>query len=433
MLKSWTNTGRRVAALLCVFGLLFPGVLLADNKKKATPSAQEKPGDKRIKGYVDISKLVWPSPPELARIRFVDQLIGEKIDPTLYQKKPVKQNWKDRLAGTETHDEIKVDTLPFQLIRTYGVGSDSKGRIYAADQAVGAVFIFDQENKDKVELIGNGRQANFGLITGLALDDDDRLFVADAKLHRITVFSPKHQELVEMGTGDLVRPGGIAIDHENRLLYVADSGNDSIAVFDADTYKFLRHIGVPSRKHDATEPGLMSLPEAVAVDADGNVYVTDTFNNRIEVFDGEGNFIRTWGKNSDAPKDFQRPKGIAIDGDGHVWVVDAMQNRVKVYSREGRLLIYFGQEGYLPGQFMGPWGIFVDKFNRLIISETYPGRVQVFRYVTDAEAATLKAEQAKAAASEQKQPEKQTEQPAAAPATPPATVPPTAGKSSTAS
>ena len=66
------------------------------------------------------------------------------------------------MAGAQSADEIKVDNLPFQLIRTYGVGVDSKGKIYAADQAVGAVFIFDPENKDHVELIGHGRQANFG-------------------------------------------------------------------------------------------------------------------------------------------------------------------------------------------------------------------------------------------------------------------------------
>jgi DNA-binding beta-propeller fold protein YncE len=423
-MKTWTHYGRKVAVLLSLLGLAGPAFLRADNKKNPRP-ATEKLGDKRIKGYVDISKLVWPSPPEIARIRFTAQLTGEKIDPTKYQKKPAKLNWKDRLAGTQSQDEVKVDTLPFQLIRTYGVGSDSKGKIYAADQAVGAVFIFDQENKDKVELIGNGRQANFGLITGLALDDDDRLFVADAKLHRVLVFSPKHEQVATFGTAELVRPGGIAIDKENRLVYVADTGNDVIAVFDADSFKFLRHIGEPSKKHEATEPGLMSLPEAVAVDSDGNVFVTDTFNNRIEVFDGDGKFIRTWGKNSDDPANFQRPKGIAIDPDGHVWVVDAIQNRIKVYSPEGRLLIYFGQEGYFPGQFMGPWGIYVDKFDRVITSETFPGRVQIFRYVTDAEAAKLAEEQKTTA---QKEPAKPAQQPASGAAPPAANAPQQAGK-----
>jgi len=153
----------------------------------------------------------------------------------------------------------------------------------------------------------------------------------------------------------------------------------------------LRQIGKPSKKHEQTDPGTFSLPEGVAVDSDGNVYVTDTFNDRVEIFDAEGQFISTFGKNGDGPADFERPKGIAIDRDGHIWVVDAAQSMVKVFNQQGRLLIYFGGPGYLPGQFMGPWGIAIGPSNQVIVSETFPGRVQSFRYITDAEAADLRA------------------------------------------
>jgi len=188
-----------------------------------------------------------------------------------------------------------------------------------------------------------------------------------------------------------VRPGGVAIDRGNRFVYVADTGHDVVDVFDADNYKLLRQIGKPSSKHDQTEPGTFSLPEGVAVDSDGNVFVTDTFNDRVEMFDADGHFISAFGKNGDGPANFERPKGIAIDRDGHIWVVDATQNRVKVFDNQGRLLIYFGGPGYYPGQFMGPWGIAIGPSNQVVVSETFPGRVQVFRYITDAEAAAEKA------------------------------------------
>jgi DNA-binding beta-propeller fold protein YncE len=183
----------------------------------------------------------------------------------------------------------------------------------------------------------------------------------------------------------------VAIDRENRFVYVADTGNDVVDVFDADNYKLLRQIGKPGMKHDQTDPGTFSLPEGVAVDRDGNVYVTDTFNNRVQIFDADGKFISTFGKNGDGPGNLERPKGIAVDCDGHIWVVDAAQNLVKVFDQQGRLLIYFGGQGYYPGQFMGPFGIAIDHSNRVIVSETFPGRVQVFRYVTDAQAAAEKA------------------------------------------
>jgi sugar lactone lactonase YvrE len=372
--------------VLLALGLALP---LRAQKKNAPPDTT-KPGDKRVKAYFDVSKIVWPGPPEIARIKFLDLFTGEKIDPSLFDKKKKKQTWMDRMAGQQQTNDIKIDKLPFQLIRTYGVAVDSKGRIYAGDQGVGAIFIFDPENKDKVELIGNGKQANFGLIVGLAMDDVDRLFVSDAKMRRVLVFNPKHEQEGQFGADVLVRPGGIALDNENRFLYVADTGNDVIDVFDADTFKYLRQIGKPSHKHEQTDPGTFSLPEAVAVDADGNVYVTDTFNDRVEIFDADGKFISMFGKNGDAPGEFERPKSIAIDGDGHLWVVDAGKGQVKVFNQSGRLLIYFGEQGYFPGQFMGPWGITIDKFHRVIVSETFPGRVQMFRYITDEEAAAEK-------------------------------------------
>ena len=344
-----------------------------------------------MKAYFDITKIVWPLPPEIPRVAFKDIYTGEKVDPNLFTKKGRKATWMDRLAGSLPADQVQVDKLPFQLMRTYGVGVDSKGKIYAADQAVGAVFIFDPESKDHVQMIAHGREANFGLIAGVALDDDDRLFVTDAKLRHVLVFNPKHGQEATFGADVLVRPAGIAIDRENRFVYVADPGNDVVDVFDADNYKLLRQIGKPSRKHEQTEPGTFSLPEGVAVDSDGNVFVADTFNDRVEIFDADGQFISTFGKNGDGPADFERPKGIAIDCDGHIWVVDAAQNMVKVFNQQGRLLIYFGGPGNYPGQFMVPWGIAIGPANQVVVSETYFGRVQVFRYITDAEAADLKA------------------------------------------
>jgi len=375
---------------LLALGLALPASLRAGKNKTQTPPPVNL-GDARVKAYFDITKIVWPSPPEIPRVAFKDLYTGQKIDPSLFAAKKRKQTWMDRLAGTQDTGQPNVDNLPFQLIRTYGVGVDSKGRVYAADQGVGAVFVFSPENKGHVELIANGREANLTMVAGLALDDDDRLFVTDLKLHHVLVFNSKHELVATFGTEVLVRPGGLAIDRENRFLYVADTGNDAVEVFDADNYKLLRQIGKPSRKHDQTEPGTLSLPEGVAVDRDGNVYVTDTFNDRVEMFNADGHFISTFGKNGDGPADFERPKGIAVDCDGHIWVVDATQNLVKVFNQQGRLLIYFGGQGSFPGQFMGPWGIAIDQSNQVIVSETFPGRVQVFRYITDAEAADLRA------------------------------------------
>jgi len=254
---------------------------------------------------------------------------------------------------------------------------------------VAAVFIFD-EKTGAVEFIRNGVEAKFKDIIGVAVDDGDRVFVSDAGLHQISVFSKDRKLEAMFGSDELGRPSGMAIDNENRFLYVADVARERIAVFDADTLKFLRAVGGPAKEEADDSPATFAKPTNVAVDGDGNLYVADTLNSRIQMFDADGNFISMFGKAGDGPGFFARPKGIAVDADGHVWVADALQNRVQIFDREGHLLAFFGEPGKYPGQFGLPTGLCIDKQNRVVVSEQLKGRIQVFRYVTDAEAAAQK-------------------------------------------
>jgi sugar lactone lactonase YvrE len=342
----------------------------------------------------DISKIVWPNPPAIARVKFENILTGQRIDwEGLQSDKKQKMSWMDRLAGVQPDKQVKdvQSKVGFQLMRVYGVAADSKGNIYAADQAVGAIFIFPKAGSEKLQLIKNGENARLPMINGLAIDDNDRLFVTDSKLHHVLVFNANHMVEASFGAESLVSPAGIALDTTNRFVYVVDTQQDQVLVFDADSYKLLRRIGTGGKKHTLTSPGDFSLPTNVAVDKEGNVYITDTLNNRVESFDADGKFINEFGKPGDGPGHFARPKGIAIDSDGHVWVADEFQSRVQAFNQEGQLLLYMGERGWYPGQFQGLYGLGFDKTNnRIITSEQLPGRVQVFRYVTDAEAATEK-------------------------------------------
>ncbi|HEY5177300.1 MAG TPA: SMP-30/gluconolactonase/LRE family protein [Terriglobales bacterium] len=390
------TTSVRMAAIFLLFAwgltLASPVALHAGNKKKKQVTATQTPAQK--KPQQDLSKLVWPEPPNIPRVRYTSYFAGMKFDKEAdSQGKKAKQTWMDRLAGTQSQDEkVTMKNFPFQLLGPYGMSVDSKGRLYVADQKVGAIFIFNTETKE-TEMIRNGFEAHFGMINGVAVDDNDRVFVSDGKLGKVLVFNAKHQ--VEDQIKDLVDPVGLAIDKENRLLYVVDTQQDQVLVYDADSLKPIRKIGTAGKKHTLTTPGDFALPSDVALDKDGNVYVTDTLNWRVEIFDAEGKFVSQFGKHCDAIGCFERPKGIAVDGDGHIWVVDTSLNLVQAYDRDGALLAYVGSPGRLLGQFTDPVGIFIDQNNRMFVSEQYPwGRVQEFRYITDAEAEQLKKEKA---------------------------------------
>ncbi len=406
---TWIRRNKAAMAISILLALLLASPLstFADqNKKKKNDANAEQPAAPKPK--IDTSKLVWPSPPSIARVRYLNYFAGEKIDYTPAQTKKKKQGWMDRLAGAEPNaEQVDVKTFPFQLIGPYGIAIDSKGLVYVADQKVGAVFIFNTDTRD-VQLIRNGYEAHFGLINGLAIDDDDRLFVSDGNLHRVLVFNSKHEVVNQISEG-LVDPVGLAIDAENRFLYVVDTQQDQVIVFDADTLKLLRKIGTGGKNHFLTTPGDFAAPSNVALDNDRNVYVTDTLNNRVEIFDADGKLIGMFGRHGDGPGYFARPKGIAIDSDGHIWVADQYQDRVQVFNREGELLTWIGEHGHYPGQFEALIGVAIDKQNHVYTTEQYPGRMQMFRYVTDAEAAAEKARR-------EAQPSSATPQPAEAPA-----------------
>jgi sugar lactone lactonase YvrE len=407
-----------VLALLAAFALVLPlGLSGSDKNKKAKASTDQAKAPK----VVDYSYIVWPNPPAIARIRYMNWYASDKQERNLQGNVQKKSKWMDRLAGTQTTEE--VSKLPFSLIQPNGIAVDSKGRVYTADSKVGAVFIFNPETKD-VELLKHKVNGNFTHIVGLALDDNDRLFISDPVLKHVLVLSPDHKP-EDVITDGMVRPTGLALDTQNRLLYVADTDLDQVLVYDADTLKLLRKIGTTGHNHELTTPGDFSKPTGLAVDAEGNLYVCDTMNNRIEIFDADGVFIRAYGKNGDAPPNFARPKGVAIDSDGHIWVADGVQDRVSVFNKDWQLLISIGGHGLLPGQFSGLMNVASDnKNNRIYTTEIYPGRMQGFRYITDAEADQLRREReqmraesapkpaaAKAAAAEAKPPQAANPQP----------------------
>lgn len=390
--KSLKRAVATASLMLIALTLLTSG--FAKDKQKAAPAPKPKTSKPWDRIGVDISKLVWPQPPDVARLKYLDLYTGQKIDWDKVKKlvadnsKNHKLSWKDKLAGTDPRGIANSDfKMPFQLMNPTCVALSAKGgRIYIGDPKVGAIFIYNPEDKSTVFIIA-GKNAHLGMMAGLAIDDDETLFVSDAKLHRVTVISSKGDEVSHFGSDLMVSPAGIALNRENRLLYVVDAQLDQVLVYDADTYKLMKRIGTTGKKHTLMSPGDFSTPTHVAIDSDGNIFVTDTLNNRVEMFDSDGNFIREFGKAGDGPGRFGRPKGIAVDPDGHVWVADALLQRVQVFDQEGRLLMIVGQAGQIPGMFSSLDDIAIDANNRVATTELFPARVQVFRYVSDQEAA----------------------------------------------
>jgi DNA-binding beta-propeller fold protein YncE len=295
---------------------------------------------------------------------------------------PKKHAWVDKVTGTKTPDE------KLELRKPYGITTDSRGRIYAADTELKVVFVIDPQARVVERRAGTSR-APMGMPAGVAVDAEDRLFVSDAQFHMITCFSPSGDVIATFGAASLGRPGGIAIDRQRNRLYVADAKESRIAVFDTNKLSLTAYFGTPSKAGNP-EKGTFSSPTNVAVDRQGNIYVADTFNCRVQKLNPAGHFLHMFGIQGDRPGEFIRPKGIAVDSEGHVYVADAEFNNFQVFSQDGQPLLAVGVLGAGPGEFSLIAGLHIDSADRIYTTEMFKGRIQVFQYIPQPESADRK-------------------------------------------
>ncbi len=172
------------------------------------------------------------------------------------------------------------------------------------------------------------------------------------------------------------QPVGIAFDKEG-LLYVVDLGaaTPRVEVIDR-TASVVRTLGETSQ---------LSFPNGIAVDRDGNVYVADSNNGRLLVFDPAGTIRAQIGRGS-GQGNLGLPRGVAVDGSGRVFVGDATGQGVFIFrtptddNRRLEFIGFVGGEGVADGQFEYPNGVAVDGRGRVYVADTVNDRIQVWSY-----------------------------------------------------
>jgi uncharacterized protein (TIGR03663 family) len=199
---------------------------------------------------------------------------------------------------------------------------------------------------------------------------------------------------VGTGPGEFNHPRGIAVGPDGNV-YVVDSDNYRVQVFDSSG-TFLREWGTQCNLesgHGCVDPdgsgplelgdGQFQEPWGIAVALDGRVYVADTWNHRIQVFDSNGQFITKWGQYGQTDTMvplLYGPRDVAIDASGQIYVTDTGNKRVVVFDQEGNLVHQWGGGGVLGGFFEEPVGIDVDISGspRIYVADTWNQRIQVF-------------------------------------------------------
>jgi hypothetical protein len=170
--------------------------------------------------------------------------------------------------------------------------------------------------------------------------------------------------------GQFNAPSGIALDSSGNV-YVCDSWNNRIQKFSAGG-AFITKWG---SKGDGD--GQFIHPHGIALDSSGNVYVGDS-NDTIQIFTGNGSFITKWGSRGDGDGQFNFMQDFALDSSGNVYVSDSMNNRIQKFTSNGSFITKWGSKGFRDGEFNTPNYFTLGSFGIVFVSDSWNHRIQVF-------------------------------------------------------
>lgn len=316
--------------------------------------------------------MVWPEPPEVARIEFIRNIVS---DEDLNKDTTANQAILNFLAGEKPSANRITEPMGIAV-------SEDGARVYVADHAQAAVFVFDFTKKTFLKI--GGAEKPLGAPFGVALDAQENVYVSEQASKGVGVFDRSGKALRFITDPSLERPTGIAIDSARGKLYVTDAGHTkstehSVKIFDLQG-KFLGKLG--EGKGDL--PGHFLSPTYVQVDKNGNVYVTDTLNSRVQMFDTDGKFVRQFGQRGTAHGMFDKPKGVALDSFGNVYVADSGWSNVQIFNEKAQVLLYFSGRGTAPGLLQNPTALAIDKQNRIYVGDHLNHRVAVYQLINTA-------------------------------------------------
>jgi len=270
-----------------------------------------------------------------------------------------------------------------------GLAIDQNDRIYVFNRGAKPVMVFNTDGK-LVASGGdqdlNGKKLDPNWQHSGTVDWDGNIYMIERDAHRIVKLNPKMDKvLLQIGTTmekgndatHLDLPSGIAVLKNGNIIVTDGYGNNRVVMYDK-TGKFIKQVakgaGGPGDKGKGT--GEWDLPHKLAVDAQENLYIIDREGHRVQVFDKNLNYLREINVPGWNPWDI----AISRKGDdGFAFIADHALERVhKLSLKDGKLVATWGKQGLGPGEFDWVHGIVVDSKGAVYAADTYGQRIQKF-------------------------------------------------------
>ena len=164
--------------------------------------------------------------------------------------------------------------------------------------------------------------------------------------------------------------GAVGVMYYNNKVYVCDNGNGRVQVFDSNL-NYVRSFG------HGVGPGQLKVPWDIDFDAQGNMYVVDYSQHEVLVFDDDGQYLRRFGEGEQGKGELTDPQGLCVSGD-YVYVTEHYNHRVSVFRTSGDFVHSFGEKGSGGGELKDPKGIAIDKDGFVFVCDVDNELIQVF-------------------------------------------------------
>lgn len=303
---------------------------------------------------------------------------------------PVADDYLDKTISLTSNLVVGLPGGLVTFTAPRGMALAPDGTFYVADSRANRIVHLDASGNQLQAwgtfadvALGAAPGGTFNEPWGVGVGPDGSVYVADTWNHRIQKFTADGQFLTMWGyfgqaeTPDAFwGPRDIAVDADG-LVYVTDTGNKRVAVFDSNG-AYVNEFGGAG-----LEPGFFDEPVGLDIGTDGKIYVADTWNRRVQVFEkDEANFayrvVASWDVSAWYGSSLENKPFIAVDASGNVFITDPESFRVVEFNNAGEVLRVWGELGTAPAGFNLASGIMVDREGMIWVSDGINNNLQRF-------------------------------------------------------